>query len=123
MSREFTHSSNHRPGEPLRAWSLSDEFALIDLRLLLQSTDSACAVSRLIGFSVSRHEQGQDSTAPDDFRMFRTSELSRDDIVALAELNSMSVSQWREPPTTMAEGWVFVGSVVADLFHSIEKSE
>lgn len=98
MSRMFKTSSNYRPGEPLREWTLEDEFAPIDLRLLLQSTESSAAL----------------------FRLIREEQLSSEDIFALAQLNSLSVTQWREPPTAMLHGQVYVDPIVSKLFERYE---
>ena len=101
MGDVFKTSSNHRPGEPLREWDLSDEFAAVDLRLQLQSTGSSDALGRLV----------------------RSHPLSSEDIFALAQLNSLSVSQWREPPTAMIKGQVYVDPAVAELFNKYEATD
>src|SRR5699024_3678691 len=101
MGGVFKTSSNYRPGEPLREWDLCDELPAIDLRLLLQSTESSNALGRLID----------------------SQPLSSEDIFALAQLNSLSVSQWREPPTAMIKGRVYVDPTVAELFNTYEATD
>ncbi len=97
MGSDTTTSSNWRPGEPLRRWGDEDDFAEIDLRLLLKATMSARALLRLI----------------------RGEKLGDADVIALARLNSLSVSQWREPPTFIHKSGIFVDPDAAALFESL----
>jgi hypothetical protein len=89
---EEFQSSNHRPGEPLRSWTSSERVTGHDFRLLVEF---AGARSQLVKIA-----QQQD--------------LSVEDIVVLAGLNSRCVQDWYEPMTTIISG-VHLNSGVLSL--------
>lgn len=72
---DWNESSNYRPGEPLRAWSLEGGVCALDFKLLVQR---AAAKEVLL-------------------KLYRGDDLSKDDRLILACLNSWCVITWYEP--------------------------
>lgn len=79
---EWNESSNYRPGEPLRPWSLDSDITATDFRLLVQRADARDVLVKLY----------------DDDR------LSKDDRLILACLNSWCVITWYEPISVLING-------------------
>jgi hypothetical protein len=68
-------SSNHRPGEPLRAWDPSNPHAVVGINLVLQAAQAEEALIRLVNGDP----------------------LSVEDQLTFGRLNSWCVNQWWEP--------------------------
>lgn len=68
-------SSNYRPGEPLRSWTSGEPIAPTDAELIIQASESADSLRRLIDGD----------------------QLTDADLIAFGRLNSNCVLRWYEP--------------------------